>query len=255
MAAYPPHRPIRFASDNRRIVAWQRNDAKGQYRLFRNCCAIRYDAAAYRQSARRRGRHTRDSIAARELVHVSRCPKRASGARLLQSLHRPLRNRRDIGRWPIHASRSRSNAPHRRSHLRKGPGCSRAGLPQGPIEATAASNTAERRFRSGMGRNLMGCGARPDRRGYETHRRSAWARSGGLQPIVCFDNRDRRFRTLRPKTDERLWHAEFVVGGRPVRLGTRLCDALRLRRRQCCDQRWRGDGRHRRLRLPYSVGL
>ena len=46
------------------------------------------------------------------------------------------------------------------------------------------------------------------------------------------------------------------VGARTVRLGTRFCDALRLRRRQRCDRkRWRRDGRHCRIRLPYPVGL
>ena len=58
------------------------------------------------------------------------------------------------------------------------------------------------------------------------------------------------------QTDECFRHAQPGIAARPVRLGTRFCDALRLRRRQRCDRkRWWCDGGHRRIRLPYPVGL
>ena len=62
--------------------------------------------------------HTQGSVATREFAHVSRDPERTSGARVLQSLYRPLRYCRDGGGWQIHASRPRSDAPYRCSNLR-----------------------------------------------------------------------------------------------------------------------------------------
>ena len=123
-------------------------------------------------------------------------------------------------------------------------------------EAAATSNTAKGRRGSGMGRNFMGCGARPDRRRHAPHRGAAWTSSGRLQPIVPLDNSYRGFRGLRSQTDECFRHAQPGIAPRPVRLGTWFCDALCLRRWQRCHRkRWRRDGRHCRIRLSHPVGL
>ena len=134
--------------------------------------------------------------------------ERTSGARVLRSVHRPLRYRRDGDGWQIHTSGPRSDPPHRRCNLRQGPRGSRTRLSQRQAEATAASNTAERRRRSRMGGNFLGCGARSDRRGHAAYRRAAWTGGGRVQSIVAFDDRHCGFRCVRCQTDECLRHAQ-----------------------------------------------
>ena len=147
-------------------------------------------------------------------------------------------------------------ASDRPGALRQGPSSAGAGLQQGAAHPALAPHPAKRRGGSGLGGDLMGRSARCDRSGDETAGGDARATERGVQPVVSFHHRNRRVCALSASVDEGLRHAEPRVGAGHVRLGPRLRDALRVRRRERRHrQRRRGDGGHREQRLPDPLGL
>ena len=185
-----------------------------------------------------------------------RAGRHAKGQGLLRPLHRTLRHHCDgRGRRFTRLDPDPSTRPAQ-AHLRQGTRSAGAGLSQGPPDPSAAADAAQGRCRSGLGGDLLGRGAGRDRRGHAPHRGRAWAAGRRLQPVLTIHHRDRRLSAVRAPPDECIRHAEPGLGARPVRLGARLRDALRLRRRQRRHrQRRRRHGGYRALRLPDPVGL
>jgi hypothetical protein len=178
-----------------------------------------------------------------------------SDPRLLRSVHRPLRQHRHGGGRAFHAARSRPRASDRPGALRQGPSSAGAGLQQGAAHPALAPHPAKRRGRPRLGGDLMGRSARCDRSGDEAAGGDAWATERGVQPVVSFHYCNRRVCALSVSVDEGLRHAEPRLGAGHVRLGPRLRDALRVRRRERRHRRrWRGDGGHREQSAASSSG-
>ena len=119
---------------------------------------------------------------------------RRRAPRLLRPLHCPLRHHCDGRERPLHPARSRPGAPDRRGHLRQGSRRAGARLQQGSIDAAVAPAASEGRCRSRLGGDLLGRGARRDRRRHAAHRGGARAAGGRVQPVVALHHRDRRLR-------------------------------------------------------------
>ncbi len=154
------------------------------------------------------------------------------------------------------AARPRPGAPDRCCDLRQGSRRAGTRLTPGPADAAVAAAAAEGRSRSGLGGDLLGRGARRDRRRDARHRGAVRAAGRRLQPILAVDHGDCGFERLRAPADERVRHAEHGLAARSVRLGTRLCHPLRVRHRQRRHrQRRRRHGGYFPRRMPDPVGL
>jgi len=138
---------------------------------------------------------------------------------------------------PLHAPRARSRTPDRPSALRQGPRRTRTRLPPGRADPTVPPHPPERRSRSGMGADRLGCGSGRDRCRDASRCGTAGAAGGRLHTIVPIHHRDRGFHRLHPAAGQCPWHPERGYHARRSRLAARFRHSLYLWCGQCRGRR------------------